>query len=53
MDIHIMTEYVDAIYKFALSKCFSEQEAEELSQEILLTAITALPKLRDESRFEP
>ena len=53
MDISILTDYVDRIYKFALSKSFSEDEAEELSQEILLTALTSLPKLRDESRFEP
>lgn len=53
MEISILNEYVDAIYKFSLSKCFSEQEAEELSQEILLTAVSSLPKLRDESRFEP
>lgn len=53
MDISILTDYVDRIYKFALSKSFSEDEAEEMSQEILLTALTSLPKLRDESRFEP
>ena len=46
-------KYVDKIYAYALAKTFSEAEAEELSQEILLTAITSLPKLRDENRFEP
>ena len=53
MDISILADYVDRIFKFALSKSISEYEAEELSQEILLTAMTSLPKLRDESRFEP
>ncbi len=53
MDSSILTEYVDSIYKFSLSKTFSEHEAEELSQEILLTASASLSKLRDESRFEP
>ena len=49
----ILTEYTERIYKFSLSKTFSEDEAEELSQEILINAVRSLPKLRDESRFEP
>lgn len=53
MESTILTGYIDRIYKFALSRTFSEDEADELSQEILLTAVTALPKLRDESRLEP
>lgn len=47
MDISILTDHVDRIYKFALSKSFSEDEAEELSREILLTAMTSLTKLRE------
>lgn len=50
---NILGEYAEKIYKFALSKTFSEDEAEELSQEILLNALCSMPKLRDESRFEP
>lgn len=53
MDSAVITSYLDKIYKFSLSKTFSEDEAEDLSQEIILNVIASLPKLRDESRFEP
>ncbi len=53
MKPEIIAEYIDKIYAFAVKKTFSEQEAEELSQEILLTALTAFPNLKDENRFEP
>ncbi len=53
MNSSIFERYTDRIYKFALSKTFSEDEAEELSQEIILNGLSALPKLRDESCFEP
>lgn len=53
MDKSIIAEYTDKVYAYAVSKTFSNDEAEELSQEILLTAISELSKLRDESRFEP
>ena len=36
-----------------MKKTFSDEEAAELSQEILYTAVRELPRLRDESRFEP
>ena len=48
MKPEIIAEYIDKIYAFAVKKTFSEQEAEELSQEILLTALTAFPNLKDE-----
>lgn len=53
MKQEIIAEYIDKIYAFAVKKTFSEEEAEELSQEILLTALAAFPKLKDEKRFEP
>ena len=53
MESTILTKYIDKIYKFSLARTFSEDEAEELSQEILLSAVGALGKLREESRFEP
>ncbi len=53
MENTILTKYIDKIYKYALSSTFSEGEAEELSQEILLTVLVALPKLREERKFEP
>jgi len=53
MDKSVFTNYTEKIYTFALSKTFSSEEAEELSQEILLTAISSLSELRNEERFEP
>lgn len=53
MESTILTKYIDKIYKFAISRTFSEDEADELSQEILLNAVVSLPKLREERKFEP
>lgn len=49
----ILEKYMDKIYKFALSKTFSADEADDLSQEILFRSIAALPKLKDDTKFEP
>ncbi len=48
----IIELYVDRVYAYSVKRTFSEEEAADLSQEILYTAIRELPKLRDESRFE-
>ena len=53
MQAEILEQYVDRVYAFAVNRTSSQEEAEELSQEILFTAVRCLPKLRDESRFEP
>ena len=53
MNAGIIGEYADKVYAYAVNKTFSEYEAQELSQEILFTAVKELPKLKDESRFEP
>lgn len=53
MDSRILTNYIDRIFQFALGKTFSEDEAEELTQEILINAITFLDRLREEEKFEP
>ena len=53
MQAEIFEQYVDRVYAFAVNRTSSQEEAEELSQEILFTAVRCLPKLRDESRFEP
>ncbi len=45
--------YVDRVYAFAVRRTYTREEADELSQEILLTAVENLPRLRDEERFEP
>ena len=49
----IVEKYVDRVYAYAVKRTYTREEAEELSQEILFTVIRELPKLRDESRFEP
>lgn len=53
MNAEILNDYVDKVYAYAVKRTFSEEEAADLSQEILYTAVKALAKLRDESRFEP
>lgn len=53
MNPEILNEYVDRIYGYAVRKTFSEEEAAELAQEILLCAVTNLPKLREDEKFEP
>lgn len=53
MKSDIIENYVEKIYKYALNHTYKTDEADELSQEILLTAVRELPKLRDESKFEP
>ncbi|MBE6883035.1 MAG: RNA polymerase sigma factor [Ruminococcaceae bacterium] len=45
--------YIEKVYGYAVNHTYSREEADELSQEILFTAVRELPKLRDDSRFEP
>ncbi|MBQ8200252.1 MAG: sigma-70 family RNA polymerase sigma factor [Clostridia bacterium] len=45
--------YTERVYAYALRRTFSQEEAEELSQDILLTVLQELPRLKDESRLEP
>ncbi len=45
--------YIEKVYGYAINHTYSREEADELAQEILFTAVRELPKLRDESRFEP
>ena len=49
----ILERYVEKVYGYAVKRTYSNEEAEELSQEILLAAVRELPKLREEERFEP
>lgn len=53
MDVNILEKYIERIYGYALNNTYSTAEAQDLSQEILLTVVKELPYLRDESRFEP
>lgn len=53
MDANILEQYVERVYGYAVGRTFTRDEADDLSQEILFTALRELPKLRDESKFEP
>lgn len=49
----IVESYIEKIYGYAINHTYSREEADELAQEILFTAVHELRKLRDESKFEP
>ncbi len=53
MNIENIEAYIEKIYGYAINHTYSREEADELSQEILFMAVRELPKLRDESKFEP
>ena len=53
MKTEIIEDYIEKVYGYAVNHTYSRDEADELSQEILLTVIRELPKLRDDSKFEP
>ncbi len=53
MTNEILEAYIDKVYGYAINHTFSCDEADELSQEILFTAVKQLPKLKDESKLEP
>ncbi len=51
MDARVLEKYIDKIYSFAISKTFTPDEADDLTQEILYQAVASLPKLTDKVRF--
>ncbi len=53
MKADVLENYIERVYGFAVNHTFSREEADELSQEILFTAVRELPKLKDCSRLEP
>ncbi len=53
MKPEIIEDYIEKVYGYAVNRTYTRDEADELSQEILLTVIRELPKLRDDSKFEP
>ncbi len=53
MQYDIFESYVEKVYGYAVRHTYSREEADELAQEILFTAVRELPRLRDESKFEP
>ena len=53
MEHAIIESYIEKVYGYAVNRTYSREEADELAQEILFTAVRELPRLREESRFEP
>ena len=53
MNSDSLEQYVERVYGYAVNHTYSREEAEELAQEILYTAVRELPKLKDEEKFEP
>jgi len=53
MNASIIENYVEKVYGYAIGHTYSREEADDLSQEILFTVVRELPKLKDESKFEP
>lgn len=53
MNSDILEQYVERVYGYAVNHTYSREEAEELAQEILYTAVRELPKLKEEQKFEP
>ena len=49
----VIEGYIEKVYGYAIKHTYSREEADELTQEILFTVVRELPKLRDESKFEP
>lgn len=53
MKPEIIEKYIEKVYGYAVNRTFSREEADELAQEILFTAVRELPKLREKDKFEP
>ena len=49
----IIEGYIEKVYGYAINHTYSREEADELAQEILFTAVRGLSKLKDENKFEP
>ena len=53
MDNDALVNYIDKILSFSQSRTYSKEEAEELTQEILLQAVKNIPTIQDMDKFEP
>jgi len=53
MNAAILEKYVDKVYSYAIKRTYTDDEAAELTQEIFLSALKSLPKLRNDEKFEP
>ena len=53
MDYERISAMIDKTFAWSVSRTFSREEAEELTQEIIFQAIKSIHALRDDSKFEP
>ena len=53
MDYKLIVGMLDRVFAWSVSRTFSREEAEELTQEIIYQAIKSIGELRNENRFEP
>ena len=53
IDKRILEDYVERIYGYAVNKTYTDDEADELSSEILLAALQGLSGLKNKESFEP
>ena len=53
MDMSIIENYIEKVYGYAVNNTFTRAESDELSQEILFTAVREFSKLQNVCSFEP
>ena len=53
IDPNMIEAYVERIYAYAVKRTHNREEADDLSQEILLSILQSLHRLQNEDRFEP
>lgn len=53
MDNERIVKMLDKVFAWSISRTFSREEAEELTQEIMFQAIKSVSALQDENKFEP
>lgn len=53
VDYKRISEMLDKTFAWSISRTFSREEAEELTQEILFQALKSITNLRDYRKFEP
>lgn len=52
MHSDVVESYIEKIYAFAINHTYTQEEADELSQEILCTIVRQLPTLREQSKLD-
>lgn len=53
MDYEHISKMLDKTFAWSVSRTFSREEAEELTQEVIFQALKSIKDLRDDNKFEP